>query len=231
MAFWLVTEMDYMKIVIVDYGLCNLLSVYNALQYLGVESVVTHDPSDLKCADAVILPGVGAFEDGMTGLRQRGFVEALGLYVNTGRPLLGICLGMQFLMNKSYEFGEHEGLGLIAGEVLPVDNVSRDGAPLKIPHIGWNGLLKASRGWEDTPLSGLPEGVEVYFVHSFRVVPKDPAHILSETEYGGKRFCSVVAKDNIYGCQFHPEKSSEMGLSILNNFIHRAGKGESHGPV
>ena len=218
-----------MRVIIIDYGLCNILSVHNALQHLGVESVVTCDPLDLKDADAVILPGVGAFKNGMTGLRQRGFVDALRSYVRTGRPLLGICLGMQFLMDKSYEFGEHEGLGLIAGEVRPVDNINSDGVPLKIPHIGWNGLLKTSRGWEGTPFSGLPEGIEMYFVHSFRVVPKDPAHILAETEYGKKRFCSVVAKENIYGCQFHPEKSSANGISILNNFVHQAGMGAAHG--
>lgn len=220
-----------MKIVIIDYGLCNLLSVHNALAHIGIKSVVTHDPADLKDADAAILPGVGAFRDGIEGLRQRGFVEAVKLYVMKGRPLFGICLGMQLLMDKSYEFGEYEGLGLISGAVTPVDNVSNEGLPLKIPHIGWNTLLNASCSWDNTPLSGLRKGSEVYFVHSFRVVPRDNAHILAETEYGGKRFCSMIAKGNIYGCQFHPEKSSASGLSILENFVKNVRKEAAYGAV
>jgi glutamine amidotransferase len=223
--------MDDMRIVIIDYGLCNLLSVYNALKHLGVEARVSSSPSDLTGADAVILPGVGAFEDGMRGLSQRGFLKPLRDYVSTGRPLLGICLGMQLLMDKSFEFGEHDGLGLIAGEVTPVDKNGKDGEILKIPHIGWNGLLKASLAWDGTPLEGLSEGVEMYFVHSFKVVPKDLACILAETEYGANRFCSVVAKDNVYGCQFHPEKSSGMGLCVLENFLNQAEKGVEHGAV
>ena len=220
-----------MRIIIIDYGLCNLLSVHNALKHVGIEAVVSADPLSLADADGVILPGVGAFEDGMAGLSQRGFIEALKAYVLTGRPLLGICLGMQLLMDQSCEFGVHEGLGLIAGGVQPVDPVGTTGTSLKIPHIGWNGVLRAARGWDGTLLSGLSEGVEMYFVHSFRVVPADPAHVLAETEYGGKRFCSVVAKDNIWGCQFHPEKSSLMGLNLLNNFVHHVRKGAVHGAV
>jgi glutamine amidotransferase len=126
---------------------------------------------------------------------------------------------MQFLVDKSYEFGEHEGLGLIPGEVVPVKKAGPTGIPLKIPHIGWNALLPASRSWERTPLEGLSGGAEMYFVHSFQVVPKDPAHILAETDYGGHRFCSVVASGNVYGCQFHPEKSATDGLSILSKFV------------
>lgn len=220
-----------MRVVIIDYGLCNLLSVQHALKYLEVDSVIADTPAGMTGADAVILPGVGAFEDGMAGLRQRGFVEALKAYVKSGRSLLGICLGMQFLMDKSYEFGEHEGLGLIAGEVTPVDRESAEGSPLKIPHIGWNGLLKATHEWDNTLLSGLSQGAEMYFVHSFRVVPGDAGHILAETEYGGKQFCSVVAKGNVAGCQFHPEKSSVMGLNILSNFVYHARKGAAHGAV
>ncbi|MBF0594721.1 MAG: imidazole glycerol phosphate synthase subunit HisH [Candidatus Omnitrophica bacterium] len=220
-----------MKVVIIDYGLCNLLSVHNALRHCGVDAVIAADPAALSDADGVILPGVGAFEDGMSGLRQRGFMEALGTYVPTGRPLLGICLGMQLLMERSCEFGVHDGLGLIKGEVRPVDHIAVDGGILKIPHIGWNGLRRASRDWEGSLLTGLPEAVEMYFVHSFRVVPQEASHILAETEYGGKRFCSVVARENIWGCQFHPEKSSAMGLKLLNNFVCHVRKGLTHGAV
>ncbi|MEI8012989.1 MAG: imidazole glycerol phosphate synthase subunit HisH, partial [Candidatus Omnitrophota bacterium] len=212
-------------------GLCNLLSVYNALHHIGAEAVITDDPALLAKADHVILPGVGAFEDGMQGLKARGFIDAIRAYVATGRPLLGICLGMQLLMERSCEFGCHEGLGLIAGGVEPVDPVGAGGERLKIPHIGWNGLSEASRGWDGTFLAGLPQGVEMYFVHSFRVVPADSRHVLAETEYGGKRFCSVVAKENVAGCQFHPEKSSAMGLALLKNFMHQSGRGAGHGAV
>ena len=135
------------------------------------------------------------------------------------------------LMDKSYEFGEHKGLGLIAGEVTSVERIGVDGSSLKIPHIGWNGLHKAARDWDGTLLSGLSQGVEMYFVHSFRVAPANAAHILAETEYGGKRFCSVVSRGNVQGCQFHPEKSSVMGLNILSNFVYHARKGVQHGAV
>ena len=123
-----------MRVVVIDYGLCNLLSVYNALKFIGVDSMVSHNSHDLERADAVILPGVGAFEDGMKGLREKGFIKPIHDYVMTGRPLMGICLGMQLLMDKSYEFGVHEGLGLIAGDVVPVENKTPSGEPLKIPH-------------------------------------------------------------------------------------------------
>jgi glutamine amidotransferase len=209
-----------MNIVIVDYGLCNMLSVSNALKALGASSLVSQDPRDLRSADRVILPGVGAFEDGMAGLRQHGFVEEISAYVQTGGPLLGICLGMQMLMDRSFEFGEFAGLGLIAGEVRPVDSVSTSGERLRVPHIGWNGLMSSGRLWNGEILDGLPEGAEMYFVHSFRVEPRDSNHVLAVTDYGGRRFCSVVAKGNVSGCQFHPEKSSRMGLSILRNFIN-----------
>lgn len=208
-----------MKIVIIDYGLCNLLSVHNALKSFGIDSLVSPDPEPLADADAVILPGVGAFEDGMKGLRSRGFVGPVREFVQSGRPFLGICLGMQLLMDKSYEFGEHEGLGLVSGEVSPLERADASGQALKIPHIGWNGLWQGGRPWPGTLLADLSDGTEMYFVHSFRVVPKDPAHVLAWTSYGGRRFCSVVAKANVYGCQFHPEKSSVMGLSILKRFI------------
>ena len=208
------------KCVIIDYGLCNLLSVYNSLKYLGIESLVIHDPQDLKHADLAILPGVGAFEDGMRGVRERGFIEPINDFVRTGKPFLGICLGMQILMSKSYEFGEHEGLDLIPGEVLPFEAQKEgDEYILKVPHVGWSGLQKKDAPWEGTPLAGIPDKSEVYFVHSFYVQPKNSAHVLAETEYGEKNFCSVVFKDNVYGCQFHPEKSSKLGLKILDNFI------------
>ncbi len=212
--------MSKRNIVVIDYGLCNLLSVANALKFLGITCTVTDDASVLKSADAVILPGVGAFEDGMSGLREKGFIEPISKFVKTGKPFLGICLGMQMLMSKSYEFGEFEGLNLIEGEVTCFKNRLVKGKyEYKVPHISWNALRNAGNSWEGTILSGLQEGEPMYFVHSFFAAPVNPQHVLAQTEYAGVPFCSVNQKDNVYGCQFHPEKSSTYGLKILENFV------------
>ena len=206
-------------LVIIDYGLCNLKSVHNALLSIGIDSTVSDNPADLESARAVILPGVGAFKDGMKGLREKNFIDPVLQYVASGRPFLGICLGMQLLMTKSYEFGEHEGLNLIEGEVVSFKNRWVEGQlNFKVPHIGWNGLQVNGHPWGKTILEDLSEGQEMYFVHSYRVEPKNKDHVLAQTEYAGIKFCSVSKKDNIYGCQFHPEKSSTYGLRILNNF-------------
>lgn len=211
--------MSQKKLVIIDYGLCNLLSVFNALKFLGIQSKVSDQPNDLDNADGVILPGVGAFEDGMQGLKQKGFIDAIDRYVKTGRPFLGICLGMQMLMSKSFEFGEHQGLNLIEGEVVGFKNhIDQGHYDFKVPHIGWNGLQPNGQPWAKSILEDLPEGQEMYFVHSFYAVPKDHKDVLAQTQYAGRKFCSVVSRENVYGCQFHPEKSSSYGLKILNNF-------------
>lgn len=209
------------KCVIIDYGLCNLLSVYNALRYLGLESKVTSHPEDFKEADCAILPGVGAFADGMAGLMHFGLIEPIYDFIKTGKSFLGICLGMELFMSKSYEFGQHEGLSLIPGEVLPFQTQQEDDEyVVKVPHIGWNSLHQNGANWDGTPLAELPNKSEMYFVHSFFVQPEDQKNVLAVTKYGETSFCSVVHKDNIYGCQFHPEKSSDLGLKILNNFIN-----------
>lgn len=208
------------NIVVIDYGLCNLLSVSNALKHLGADCTVTDNPSLLVDADAVILPGVGAFKDGMNGLRDKGFVDPIHAFVQTGKPFLGICLGMQMLMQKSYEFGEHEGLGLIEGEVVPFKNrMEDDQYDFKVPHIGWNSLEASDRSWDGTILQGLREGELMYFVHSFHAAPENKEHALATSPYGEVDFCAVNNKDNVYGCQFHPEKSSTLGLNILKNFV------------
>lgn len=212
-----------MKLVIIDYGLSNLLSVHNALKSLNIESIVTSDGTHLEDADGVILPGVGAFEDGMKGISSKGLIKPIFEYVKTGRPFLGICLGMQMLMTKSYEFGEFEGLNLIEGEVKRfLVETLEDGVALKIPHIGWNGLYKADLPWEHTILQGISNKEEMYFIHSFCVFPRFRQNILAETVYGTQTYCSVVSKENIYGVQFHPEKSSHEGLRILANFVQLA---------
>ena len=204
-------------ICIVDYGLGNLDSVQRALNYLGAECVISSDPEAIVQSEHVILPGVGAFGTAMRNLRERNLIEALGAYVDKGKPFLGICLGMQLLMDRSEELGVHDGLGFISGEVLRFPNLP---STYKVPHIGYCALNVRDNERDDTILEGVNPGEFVYFVHSFVVVPKDPAHILADTTYGEHVYCSAICKDQIWGTQFHPEKSGATGLRILKNFIN-----------
>ena len=198
-------------IAIVDYGVGNLFSLNSSFAAIGVETVVTADPEVLRAADKIILPGVGAFEDAAWKLRESGLAELLIELAGKGKPLMGICLGMQLLFEKSYEYGEHEGLGLIPGNVRPIADVIP--GDLKIPHIGWNALRL--RG--ESPLfSGIREGDCVYFVHSFYAADCDES-VIATAEYGAE-LTAAVAKGNVYGCQFHPEKSGPVGLAILSAF-------------
>ena len=198
-------------IAIVDYGVGNLFSLNSSLERIGAESIVTADPQVLRAADKILLPGVGAFEDAAKKLRDSGLADLLKELAGQGKPLLGICLGMQMLFEKSYEYGEHEGLGLIPGSVRPIRDVIP--ADYKIPHIGWNGLhLKG-----DCPLfKNIREGDCVYFVHSFYAADCDD-FVTATAEYGPE-LTAAVAKGNVYGCQFHPEKSGRVGLAILKAF-------------
>ena len=198
-------------IAIVDYGVGNLFSLNSSLELIGAESIVTSDPQVLRSADKILLPGVGAFEDAARKLRDSGLADLLKELAAEGKPLLGICLGMQLLFEKSYEYGEHEGLGLIPGSVKPI----RDVIPTdyKIPHIGWNGLHL--RG--DCPIfNTIREGDCVYFVHSFYAAGCEP-YVTATADYGAE-LTAAVAKGTVYGCQFHPEKSGKVGLSILKAF-------------
>ena len=198
-------------IAIVDYGVGNLFSLNSSLELIGAESIVTSDPQVLRSADKILLPGVGAFEDAARKLRDSGLADLLKELAAEGKPLLGICLGMQLLLEKSYEYGEHEGLGLIPGSVKPI----RDVIPTdyKIPHIGWNGLHL--RG--DCPIfNTIREGDCVYFVHSFYAAGCGP-YVTATADYGAE-LTAAVAKGNVYGCQFHPEKSGKVGLSSLKAF-------------
>ena len=198
-------------IAIVDYGVGNLFSLRSSLAAVGVDAVVTADPQTLCAADKIILPGVGAFEDAARKLRDSGLDELIKDLARAGKPLMGICLGMQMLFEKSYEYGEHEGLGLIPGAVRPIRDVIP--ADYKIPHIGWNGLR--FRG-EHPLFAGLSEGDCVYFVHSFYAADCDDA-VIATAEYGAE-LTAAVAKGNVMGCQFHPEKSGSVGLAILRAF-------------
>ena len=198
-------------IAIVDYGVGNLFSLNSSLQMIGADSIVTADPAVLRSADKILLPGVGAFEDAANKLRDSGLADLLKELAAEGKPLLGICLGMQLLFEKSYEYGEHEGLGLIPGNVRPIRDVIP--ADYKIPHIGWNGLHFR----QENPLFRyVTEGDCVYFVHSFYAADCDD-YTVATAEYGAE-LTAAVAKGNVYGCQFHPEKSGNVGLSILKAF-------------
>lgn len=193
---------------IIDYGAGNLFSVRNALEYLHIENKITADPADLAQADGIILPGVGAFRDAMTMLNNSGFTEAIKNQVAAGKPLLGICLGMQMLFEKGYEFGETDGLGLIPGCVQLID-----GGGLKIPHMGWNDLTVL----HPCALSAdVQNGDYVYFVHSYRAETSDD-YISCYTMYNEK-IPALVFRDHVYGAQFHPEKSGQVGMKILKNF-------------
>ena len=198
-------------IAIVDYGVGNLFSLKSSLAAIGADAVVTSDPLTLCAADKIILPGVGAFEDAARKLRDSGLADLIKKLAASDKPLMGICLGMQMLFEKSYEYGEHEGLGLIPGSVKPIRDVIP--ADYKIPHIGWNGL----KFWGEHPLfAGLKEGDCVYFVHSFYAADCDDA-VIATAEYGAE-LTAAVAKGNVMGCQFHPEKSGTVGLAILKAF-------------
>ena len=198
-------------IAIVDYGVGNLFSLKCSFEAIGAETCVTSDAETIKAADKIILPGVGAFEDAAAKLRKSGLDKIIVSEAKAGKPLLGICLGMQLLFEKSFEYGEHEGLGLIPGTVRPIRDVIP--ADLKIPHIGWNGLSFKKQSRLFTNIS---EGDCVYFVHSFYAADCED-YVSAVAEYGAELTASVE-RDNVFGCQFHPEKSGAVGLEILRAF-------------
>ncbi len=200
-------------IAIIDYNMGNLRSVQNAFEKINASTKIINDPDKVKDFDKIILPGVGAFGDAMEHLRKNGMDEAVKSFANSGKPLLGICLGMQLLLDSSEEFGAHQGLGLIPGQVVKFDT-AKFKIPLKVPHMGWNELFVK----EKTALfKGLPEKFYLYFVHSFHT-QCDAKYVMGETEYG-YTFPSAIYNGNIYGIQPHPEKSHEKGLQILKNFM------------
>lgn len=213
--------MNRPEISVMDYGAGNLLSVRRALEHCGATVTVTADHDVLLASPRVILPGVGAFANGMAELRRRGLDGVAREIAARGTPLLGICLGMQMLLDESEEFGASEGLGLIPGKVVPVPAITALGRPQKIPHIGWNALTapENSRGWAGTLLSDIKPSEAVYFVHSYMAQPADSDCQLADCLYGGIRISAVIGHANVYGCQFHPEKSGSVGLKVLRAFL------------
>lgn len=214
---------DRPHVAVLDYGLGNLFSIQRAVTHVGACVSITSSPELLAQADGVILPGVGAFGDGIQRLRDRGLVEPLLQFAQSGRPLMGICLGMQLLLDESEEFGQYGGLGLIGGKVVRLRDTGPDGERVKVPHIGWNELFTPNRldGWGATVLNSLSDGDATYFVHSYVPLPDGEAVSTARINYGGHWYCAALEKENIIGVQFHPEKSGGAGLRILRNFVDK----------
>ena len=206
------------EVVVVDYGMGNLKSVQRALEKVGARARLSSAADEIAAADRLLLPGVGAFKDGMRGLTGAGLVEPLKAFVATGRPLLGICLGMQMLLDESEEHGVHAGLGLIPGQVKLIPETGSGPSLRKIPHIGWNALHERE-SWAGSLLSTTAQGEYFYFVHSYMAVTRSSAATLSTCNYEGAEIAAVVAHENITGTQFHPEKSCIAGLNILQVFL------------
>ena len=204
-------------LVIVDYGMGNLRSVAKAFEHLGCPAKISYLPADVERADRLVLPGVGAFADAMAALTSRSLSEPILSFIASGKPFLGICLGLQLLFDISYEDGTHQGLGVWPGQCVRFDFSGHpNAASLKIPHMGWNTF----RWQSDCPLfRGLPEDCYVYFVHSYYVVPDEKSISAAVSEYGGLTFTSAAWKDNIFATQFHLEKSQCVGLKMLQNFV------------
>jgi glutamine amidotransferase len=204
------------QIVVVDYGVGNLRSVYKAVEAAGAQPTVVSDPADLRGAAGIVLPGVGAFGDAAANLRRAGFERPLLDAAASGLPLLGICVGMQLLFDESEEMGVHRGLGVIHGRVLrfPPGLIGEDGRALKVPQIGWNQLHHDGR---DPLLTGVEDGAYAYFVHSYYCAPAEPRQALAMTRFG-MDYASVVRSESVWGIQCHPEKSQSVGLRILRNF-------------
>lgn len=208
---------------IIDYGMGNLFSVRQACEHVGVNPVVTSDKSVIESSDALILPGVGAFGDAMSFLQRLDLISPIKDFISAGKPFLGICLGLQLLMDESEEFGIHKGLGIIPGKVIKFPRQNSDGSRNKVPQVGWNKITKnplsLKRDWVNTPLMNIMDAEFMYFVHSFYAAPEQKELILTLTKYGQTEYCSSLLYGNIFAVQFHPEKSSLEGIKIYRNWI------------
>ena len=203
-------------IAVIDYGVGNLFSLLSSLNYVGLDTKLTNDIEEIKNAKGIILPGVGAFRDAIGNLEKYGLKETLISEAKKGKPFLGICLGMQMLFEKSYEYGEYEGLGLINGTVEEINKYIPENSDLKIPHMGWNSLIINERFKDDKILKDVDNNEYVYYVHSY-FAKTDTKNIVTYSEYGTK-IPGIVKNENVYGMQFHPEKSGDIGLKLLKNW-------------
>ena len=205
-------------IAIIDYEVGNIRSIFSAFEKVGAKPKLTRDRQEIMGANGVVLPGVGAYSHGMDKLREYGLDNVVKDFAATGKPVLGICLGMQLLLSESEEFGRTEGLGLIPGSVKKLNLL--DPKVQKLPHVSWSELqVPKGMSWDGTILEGLAYDEDMYFVHSFMAVPESESHVISLTSYSDSLFCSSVKNGHVYGCQFHPEKSADEGLKIISNFI------------
>jgi imidazole glycerol-phosphate synthase subunit HisH len=212
---------------VVDYGMGNLFSVVQAFSAVGQSAEITSSPAALTAADAIVIPGVGAFGRAMEVLERTGMADAIREKASRGTPVVGICLGMQLMMSSSTEFGAHQGLGLVKGDTVALKESPAIDSSARIPHVGWTAVEPAyASGWAATPLAALGAGHHMYFVHSFYVRPADPSMALSFSSYRGVTFCSSLAKGNLFGCQFHPERSGPEGLEVYRHLTAaiRAGR-------
>lgn len=212
--------MSIPEVVVIDYGVGNLLSVQRGFEYCGAKVVLTADPEKILAAKRVVLPGVGAFANAMTVLNSLGLVKVIRELSDRQTPLLGICLGMQLLLEESDEFGVTEGLGLIPGRVIAIPSLTLSGGVQKIPHIGWSALHPSNKDidWQHNLLKDNKRGDTAYFVHGFMADPINASHRIADCIYGGHKISAIIGRDHIVGCQFHPEKSGEVGLKILRRF-------------
>ena len=216
-------EGGFMKAVIIDYEICNMFSVKHACENVGFAASISSSPKEINDADIVILPGVGAFGDAMNSLRRLKLIQPIKEAIASGKPFIGICLGLQLLMEESEEFGNHKGLGIIPGAVKRFKKTfdPQTQKRLKIPHMGWNRIMAPGKHldnlWTGTPLNDISPREFFYFVHSYFVEPENKDHILAMTEYGNHVFCSAIRWKNVYAFQFHPERSGLMGIRIYQN--------------
>ena len=206
------------RVQIIDYGLGNLFSIQQACHQVGLEPIVSGDSKDLVEANGIILPGVGAFGQAMDRLRELDFVEPLRETLRAGKPMLGICLGMQLLFDESEEFGTHAGLALLPGKIRRIPDQVDENRRLRVPNVGWNQVHFADGAQNNGILEGVRDGAYMYFVHSFYAEPTNPGDWLLSTEYGKIRYCCATQRDSILGVQFHPEKSGPLGLKLFENW-------------
>ena len=213
------------RVAIVDLGMGNLHNVRRACAHVGIRASLTTRVEDVNAADAAILPGVGAMPEAMRALNSTGLGDAVRKTVSDGKPLLGICLGLQLLMATGTEFLDHDGLGLFSGRVERFPHRTKDGTMLRVPHIGWSPIYRAgSSSWQNTLLASTPEKSSMYFVHSYHVIPEDPKIVVATARYSGIEFVAAVSSENVFACQFHPERSGPEGLRTYSQFAVRLGR-------